>query len=231
MANKIGCNLMLALLALLVVGCDAAIVTRRGFALLVVVGCDAAIVTRRDFVGGGAAAAAASRPTAASAAVDARAPRARGLAVPRAGVRHFDAAAAYGNEAALGEALRGGPKCFVATKVAPSRGARDAVKAAADRLGFAPDCVYVHSPLAPRAERLAAYEQLLDARRDGLCGAVGVANFGGGCDGGVEDVRDGGEVEALEMPVALANERDHSQLGFALGAGAGIRWGAGAGID
>ncbi|KAH8076230.1 oxidoreductase [Aureococcus anophagefferens] len=115
MANKIGCNLMLALLALLVVGCDAAIVTRRGFALLVVVGCDAAIVTRRDFVGGGAAAAAASRPTAASAAVDARAPPSRAAASP---------------------------------------------------------------PLAPRAERLAAYEQLLDARRDGLCGAVGVANFG-----------------------------------------------------
>ena len=175
---------------------------RTALALLVVVGCDAGLVTRRGFVGGGAAAAAASRPTAASAAVDARAPLlARGgLSVPRvgfglyktkpeetaaavalaleAGARHFDAAAAYGNERALGDALRGGPKCFVATKVAPSRGARDAVKAAADRLGFAPDCVYVHSPLAPKKERLEAYEQLLDARRDGLCGAVGVANFG-----------------------------------------------------
>ena len=38
----------------------------------------------------------------------------------------------------------------------------------------------------------------------------------------LEDVRDGGEVEALEVPVALANERDQDHLGFSLGAGAGI---------
>ncbi|KAH8046963.1 oxidoreductase [Aureococcus anophagefferens] len=199
MANKIGCNLMLALLALLVVGCDAAIVTRRGFALLVVVGCDAAIVTRRDFVGGGAAAAAASRPTAASAAVDARAALARGgLAVPRVG---FGLYKTKPEETAAPPRARSRPACATSTRPRPTatrrRSARRfaAAQSASSRPRSRPAAARATrqsrrrssrvraglrraQPLAPRAERLAAYEQLLDARRDGLCGAVGVANFG-----------------------------------------------------
>ena len=100
-----------------------------------------------------------------------------------AGVRHFDTAAAYNNEAELGVALREGDtgeNVFVTTKVAVTAGAsaRDAVAAAADRLKRAPDCVYVHSPLAPREKRLETWAALNEARREGLCRAVGAANCG-----------------------------------------------------
>ena len=58
-----------------------------------------------------------------------------------AGVRHFDTANAYNNEAELGAALREGDtgeNVFVATKISPTAGAsaRDAVAAAADRPGL-----------------------------------------------------------------------------------------------
>jgi diketogulonate reductase-like aldo/keto reductase len=100
-----------------------------------------------------------------------------------AGVRHFDTAASYNNEAELGAALREGDtgeNVFVATKVAVTAGAsaRDAVAAAADRLKRAPDCVYVHSPLAPKERRLETWAALNEARREGLCRAVGAANCG-----------------------------------------------------
>ncbi len=100
-----------------------------------------------------------------------------------AGVRHFDTAAAYNNEAELGAALREGDtgeNVFVATKVAATTGAaaRDAVAAAADRLKRAPDCVYIHSPLAPKEKRLETWAALNDARREGLCRTLGAANCG-----------------------------------------------------
>ena len=100
-----------------------------------------------------------------------------------AGVRHFDTANAYNNEAELGAALREGDtgeNVFVATKVSPTAGAsaRDAVAAAADRLKRAPDCVYVHSPLAPKEKRLETWAALNEARREGLCRTLGAANCG-----------------------------------------------------
>ena len=98
-------------------------------------------------------------------------------------MRHFDTANAYNNEAELGAALREGDtgeNVFLATKIAVTAGAsaRDAVAAAADRLKRAPDCVYVHSPLAPKEKRLETWAALNEARREGLCRAVGAANCG-----------------------------------------------------
>ena len=74
-----------------------------------------------------------------------------------------------------------GENVFLATKIAVTAGAsaRDAVAAAADRLKRAPDCVYVHSPLAPKEKRLETWAALNEARREGLCRAVGATRSPG----------------------------------------------------
>jgi 2,5-diketo-D-gluconate reductase A len=171
----------------------------------VVVSADAASVSRRSLLRTTGAAAVAT-PLVASAADKQPLLAAGSIAVPRvgfglyktapeetkaavalaleAGVRHFDTAAAYNNEAELGAALReatgAGENVFVATKVAVTAGtsARDAVAAAADRLKRAPDCVYMHSPLASKEQRLETWAALAEARREGLCRTIGAANCG-----------------------------------------------------
>lgn len=105
-----------------------------------------------------------------------------------AGVRHFDTAASYGNEEALGEALRASSvsrdEIFVSTKATPREveaagGAGKALEASLRRLGLGRvECFSLHSPLCPRADRLRYWGEIHDARTAGLTRSAGVANFG-----------------------------------------------------
>lgn len=102
-----------------------------------------------------------------------------------AGVRGVDTAAAYGNEAEVGKALRAAGlagKVAVTTKLPPAAFAdvRGAIARSREALGdgVGAPLVLLHSPLASPAVRLAAYEAVLLAQQEGLCAAVGVANWG-----------------------------------------------------
>ena len=103
----------------------------------------------------------------------------------RAGYRHIDTAAMYGNEAAVGEGLRasGVPReeVFVTTKVWYTDLAHDALLASAEaslaRLGLDQvDLLLIHWPsrTVPLAESIGA---LNEARARGLTRHIGVSNF------------------------------------------------------
>ena len=103
-----------------------------------------------------------------------------------AGYRHIDTAAAYGNEAEVGEAVRafGLPReeVFITTKLwNDSHGfqrARQGLEASLERLGFDyVDLYLIHWP-APRQNRyVETWKALIEARKDGLARAIGVSNF------------------------------------------------------
>ncbi|MDR1546114.1 MAG: aldo/keto reductase [Deltaproteobacteria bacterium] len=101
-----------------------------------------------------------------------------------AGYRAFDAAAAYGNERGLGQALResGLPRddFFVTSKVWNADQGRGLTRRACleslDRLGLERlDLYLLHWPCAGRS--LEAWRDLEDLREAGLIRAAGVANF------------------------------------------------------
>jgi 2,5-diketo-D-gluconate reductase A len=101
------------------------------------------------------------------------------------GVRAVDAASIYGTEREGGRAVRTsglGKQVLVTTKLPPAAFSdlRGAVGRSLDALGSGMEkpLVVLHSPLAPKAERLQAYERLLEAQAEGLCAGVGVANWG-----------------------------------------------------
>jgi 2,5-diketo-D-gluconate reductase A len=101
------------------------------------------------------------------------------------GYRHFDTAAAYGNEAVVGEAIRrsGMPRSdfYIVTKLPVSdQGVttRASLEGSLTRLGV--DCVdlyLIHWP-APLLDRyVESWEQIIEARNDGLVKSAGVSNF------------------------------------------------------
>jgi 2,5-diketo-D-gluconate reductase A len=100
-----------------------------------------------------------------------------------AGYRHIDTAQVYGNEAAVGRAVRaseiGKAHVFVTTKVAPANMAPDrvgpSVAASIEALGFVPDLVLLHWPQPDH--RRDAWRALEDMHLGGDLPAVGVSNF------------------------------------------------------
>jgi len=102
------------------------------------------------------------------------------------GYRHVDTAAAYGNEAGVGEAIRasGLPRdeVFVTTKCWNSDhgydAARAALEASLDRLGMdRVDLYLIHWPVPSRDRYVETWQAFIDARDDGLARAIGVSNF------------------------------------------------------
>lgn len=104
------------------------------------------------------------------------------------GYRHFDTATFYGNEAALGSALRGAisagdvarEELVVTTKVwnDDQHRASEAVEDSLRELNLDYiDIHLVHWPRAKAGEFISAYEALLRATEDGKIISVGVANF------------------------------------------------------
>lgn len=100
-----------------------------------------------------------------------------------AGYRHIDTAQVYGNEAAVGQALRTSgidkAQVFVTTKVAPANMAPDRVRpsiaASVEALGFIPDLVLLHWPQP--THRRSAWRVLEGLHLDGRLPAIGVSNF------------------------------------------------------
>ena len=101
-----------------------------------------------------------------------------------AGYRHLDTAASYGNEEAVGRAIKssGIPReeLFVTTKLwIQARPGEEAVKRAFDAslqrpgLGYL-DLYLIHQPLG---DYYSAWRAMQDLHRDGLIAAIGVANF------------------------------------------------------
>ena len=101
-----------------------------------------------------------------------------------AGYRHLDTAASYGNEEAVGRAIKssGIPReeLFVTTKLwIQARPGEEAVKrafaASLQRLGLGYlDLYLIHQPLG---DYYSAWRAMQDLHRDGLIKAIGVANF------------------------------------------------------
>ena len=107
----------------------------------------------------------------------------RAVAALTAGYRHVDTAAAYSNEADVGEAIRasGLPpgSVWVTTKLANrdqgAATARRAFEASLHRLGLdAVDLYLLHWPHERRLESWRVLEQLHD---EGLARSIGVSNF------------------------------------------------------
>jgi diketogulonate reductase-like aldo/keto reductase len=101
-----------------------------------------------------------------------------------AGYRHIDTAQVYGNEQAVGRAVRdsGLPRddVFVTTKLWNEFQRPGAVQSAVERsieaLGLgAPDLILLHWPVA--GQRLAAWAELERLREAGVLRAIGVSNF------------------------------------------------------
>lgn len=100
-----------------------------------------------------------------------------------AGYRHIDTAQVYGNEAAVGAALRDSgidrAAVFVTTKVSPANMAPGRVDASVldsiKALGFVPDLVLLHWPQPDH--RLAAWASLERLQLAGDLPAIGVSNF------------------------------------------------------
>jgi 2,5-diketo-D-gluconate reductase A len=106
-----------------------------------------------------------------------------------AGYRHFDTAAAHGNESEVGEALAafGLPRedYFVATKLSnPRRGpqpALDAFEASLERLGLDHvDLCLIHGSGLDADRLLGAWQALEWIHREEAARAIGVASFGAG---------------------------------------------------
>jgi 2,5-diketo-D-gluconate reductase A len=103
-----------------------------------------------------------------------------------AGYRHLDTAASYGNEDAVGAAIRASgiarEELFVTTKLwIQARPGEEAVNAAFDnslrRLGLDyVDLYLIHQPLG---DYYSAWRAMQDLNRDGLVKAIGVSNFHG----------------------------------------------------
>ncbi|WP_433050547.1 aldo/keto reductase [Dactylosporangium sp. CS-033363] len=108
------------------------------------------------------------------------------LAAIASGYRLLDTAAAYGNEDAVGAAVResGLPRAelFVTTKLRGSdqgRGStRAALEASLERLGLDyVDLYLIHWPLPRVARYVESYAEMADLHREGLIRSLGVSNF------------------------------------------------------
>lgn len=104
----------------------------------------------------------------------------------RAGYRQIDGAAAYRNEAGLGEGLRasGVPRdeVFVTTKVWNGDHGRDKTRASVERsletIGLDQlDLVLIHWPVPSRDLYVETWKALIELRDEGLIRSIGVSNF------------------------------------------------------
>jgi 2,5-diketo-D-gluconate reductase A len=99
------------------------------------------------------------------------------------GYRHIDAAAAYGNEREVGEALRGfGEHVFVTTKLwngdQGRRSAKSAFKKSFKRLGLDHiDLYLIHWPLPMAGRYVETWETLIELRDSERLRSIGVSNF------------------------------------------------------
>ncbi|BBZ34375.1 aldo/keto reductase [Mycolicibacterium confluentis] len=102
------------------------------------------------------------------------------------GYRLIDTAAVYGNEAAVGKAIResGIPRAeiFVTSKLANADqgfgSSQDAVKASLERLGLDYiDLYLVHWPMPGKGKFIDSFAGIMTARQNGLVRSAGVANF------------------------------------------------------
>lgn len=116
---------------------------------------------------------------------DGEAPRAVGEAI-RAGYRLIDTAAAYGNEAGVGRAIRDGDvargEIFLTTKVWNDSHGFDAAmrscEASLKRLGLdAVDLLLIHWPCPGRDRYVETWKALVRLREEGRARSVGVSNF------------------------------------------------------
>jgi len=101
-----------------------------------------------------------------------------------AGYRHVDTAAAYGNEAGVGQAIRasGLPRdeVFVATKLFNDQhdNAPTALRRSLDELGMDyVDLYLIHWPVPSRDRYVQAWQSLIELQAEGLARAIGVSNF------------------------------------------------------
>jgi 2,5-diketo-D-gluconate reductase A len=102
------------------------------------------------------------------------------------GYRHIDTAAAYGNEAGVGEAIRASgldrDEVFVTTKCFNSdhgyEEAGRALRASLERLGMeSVDLYLIHWPVPSRDRYVDTWKAFVDARSEGLVRSIGVSNF------------------------------------------------------
>jgi 2,5-diketo-D-gluconate reductase A len=102
------------------------------------------------------------------------------------GYRHIDTAASYGNEAAVGQAIRrsGVPRdeVFVTTKCYNDdhgrAAAERALRASLQRLGVADvDLYLIHWPVPTRDLYVETWQALIDLQAEGLARTIGVSNF------------------------------------------------------
>jgi diketogulonate reductase-like aldo/keto reductase len=106
----------------------------------------------------------------------------------KAGYRHIDTAALYGNEADVGRAVRDSvselgltrESIFVTTKLWNSdhgfERAKKACRESYDRLGLGPiDLYLIHWPVARKREE--SWRALIDLKREGLIRSIGVSNY------------------------------------------------------
>src|SRR3954467_8450832 len=103
-----------------------------------------------------------------------------------AGYRHIDTAAAYRNEAAVGEAFRASgldrEEVFITTKCFNDDhgydNARDAFKKSLDRLELDyVDLYLIHWPAPPRYQDVETWKAFIDLQKEGLIRSIGVSNF------------------------------------------------------
>jgi 2,5-diketo-D-gluconate reductase A len=103
-----------------------------------------------------------------------------------AGYRHIDTAAAYGNEAQVGQAIRASgldrEEVFVTTKCFNDdhgrQQARDAFKRSLERLELDHvDLYLIHWPVPAHDRYVETWQALIELRDDGLVRAIGVSNF------------------------------------------------------
>ncbi len=103
-----------------------------------------------------------------------------------AGYRHLDTAAAYGNEAAVGQAIHAAglerEEVFVTTKCFNDDHGYDqatrALKASLERLELGHvDLYLIHWPVPSKDRYVETWRALVDAREAGLTRAIGVSNF------------------------------------------------------
>jgi 2,5-diketo-D-gluconate reductase A len=102
------------------------------------------------------------------------------------GYRHIDTAAAYRNEAGVGQAIRasGLPReeVFVTTKCPNSAHgydeARTAMAGSLEKLGFDyVDLYLIHWPIPSRDRYVETWKAIIDMQQEGLARAIGVSNF------------------------------------------------------
>jgi diketogulonate reductase-like aldo/keto reductase len=103
-----------------------------------------------------------------------------------AGYRHIDTAAAYQNEAQVGQAVRASgldrSEFFITTKVFNDRhGYDEATAALKESLGRLEmehvDLVLIHWPVPSQDRYVDTWRALIDAQKAGLARAIGVSNF------------------------------------------------------